>query len=83
MFAHVDVHGVSKGAADVPTSAVLARRDQFFVFVKRADGAFVQREVKIGEQHGQHTVIVSGVEPGEAVVTEGAILLDAEANEAL
>jgi cobalt-zinc-cadmium efflux system membrane fusion protein len=83
MFASVEVKGLGQGAAEVPTSALLARRDQFFVFVANSDGAYAQREVQIGEQHGQHTTILSGVKPGEQVVTEGAILLDAEANEAL
>ena len=83
MFANVEVKGLGQGAAEVPTSALLARRDQFFVFVANSDGAYAQREVQIGEQHGQHTTILSGVKPGEQVVTEGAILLDAEANEAL
>jgi cobalt-zinc-cadmium efflux system membrane fusion protein len=84
MYARVEVHGRGGGAAEVPTSALLSRRDQFYVFVAQGGGGkFVQREVRPGEQHGQHTTIVSGLTPGELVVTEGAILLDAEANEAL
>ena len=82
MFARVQVRGPSAGAAEVPTSAVLARRDQFFVFVRSGDGSYVQKEVRIGEQRGQHVTILAGLAPGEQVVTEGAILLDAEANEA-
>lgn len=83
MFARVEVRGLGQGAADVPTSAVLARRDQFFVFTKNADGSYVQREVQIGDQRGQHTTIIEGIKVGDEVVTEGAILLDAETNEAL
>lgn len=83
MFANVQVRGASTGAAEVPTSAVLARRDQFYVFVKDAEGAYVQREVKLGDHHGEHSTILEGVTPGELVVTEGAILLDAEVHEAL
>lgn len=83
MFAQVQAKGAAHGMAEVPTSAVLARRDQFFVFVKRPDGAYEQREVKLGEQHGQHVLLLGGIEPGTPVVTEGAILLDVEANEAL
>lgn len=83
MFAQVQAKGAARGMAEVPTSAVLARRDQFFVFVKRPDGAYEQREVKLGEQHGQHVLLLGGIEPGTPVVTEGAILLDVEANEAL
>ena len=40
-------------------------------------------EVRLGEQHAGHMTITQGLIPGEPVVTEGAILLDAEANEAL
>jgi cobalt-zinc-cadmium efflux system membrane fusion protein len=83
MFATVQVTGLSDGVVDVPTAAVLARRDQFFVFTRNPNGTFAQREVRPGEQHGSHIRILSGLVPGEPVVTEGAILLDAEANEAL
>ena len=83
MFARVEVRGLGDGGAQVPTSALLARRDQFFVFVKNKDGSYLQREVRVGEQRGQHASILSGITPGEEIVTEGAILLDAEANEAL
>ena len=83
MFANVQVKGLSDGVVDIPIAAVLARRDQFFVFTKNPNGTFVQREVRPGEQHGEHVQILSGIAPGDPVVTEGAILLDAEANEAL
>lgn len=83
MFANVQVKGLSTGAVDVPIASVLARRDQFFVFTKNPNGTFAEREVRPGEQHGQHVTILSGLNPGDPVVTEGAILLDAEANEAL
>jgi cobalt-zinc-cadmium efflux system membrane fusion protein len=83
MFARVEVLASAIGSAELPTSALLARRDQFFVFVRNSDGSYIQREVKIGEQRGQHTTILGGVRAGDMVVTEGAILLDAKANEAL
>lgn len=83
MFANVNARGLSDAAVEIPLSAMLARRDQYFVFVQNGAGAYVQREVRPGEQHGQHVAVLSGLTPGERVVTEGAILLDAEANEAL
>ena len=83
MFAKVQVKGLSDGGVEIPIAAVLARRDQFFVFTKNQNGSFAEREVRPGEQHGQHIQILAGLAPGDPVVTEGAILLDAEANEAL
>ena len=83
MFAEAVVETRTPGAVDVPVSAVLARRDQFFVFVQGADGSYHQKEVKLGEEHGAHVTLIAGVQPGDRLVTTGAILLDAEANEAL
>lgn len=83
MMARVEARGISRGTVTIPTSALLARRDQFFVFAKREDGSFEEREVTVAEQHGQHTTLLTGLRLGEEVVVEGAILLDAEANEAL
>lgn len=82
MSARVLIRGASPGEAEVPMSAVLARRDQFFVFVRQKDGSFVEREVQLGEQHGEHATIMGGLAQGEDVVTEGAILLDAELRDA-
>lgn len=83
MFAQALVQTQIANAVEVPVSAVLARRDQFFVFIKDKDGSFRQREVKLGEQQGLHVTLLEGVKSGDLVVTQGAILLDAEANEAL
>lgn len=83
MFANVQAIGISAGGVEIPISAVLARRDQFFVFVRNADGSYSRREIQRGDQHGQHVSVLSGLKAGEPVVSEGAILLDAEANEAL
>lgn len=83
MFATMDVRGLADGVAEIPMSAVLARRDQFYVFLRTPDGAYAQREVTLGEQRGQHVTVLSGIAPGDDVVTDGAILLDVEANETL
>ena len=77
MFAQVEIRGEGEGSIEVPTSALLPRRDQFFVFTKNVDGSFSQREVKVGEQRGEHTIVLSGVKVGDPIVTEGAILLSA------
>jgi len=81
MSARVLVQGKNTGGVELPSSALLARRDQFFVFVRQKDGSFMQREVQVGDQHGQHATVLNGLAPGDEVVTEGAILLDVEANE--
>ncbi len=82
MFAQAQVATDAAGTVEIPISAVLAHRDQFFVFVQRAPGEFVQREVHLGEEQADRVHVLSGLQVGDKVVTQGAILLDAEANEA-
>jgi len=83
MFARVTVTSARAAHVQVPAAAVLARRDQQFVFVRDADGAFSQRVVEIGTRSEQRVVVTKGLADGEYVVTGGAILLDVEANAAL
>ncbi len=83
MFANVHASGLTPGNVEIPISAVLARRDRYFVFVKTPQGTYVRREIERGDQRGARVGVLSGLAVGDSVVTEGAILLDAEANEAL
>ncbi|HSC87312.1 MAG TPA: efflux RND transporter periplasmic adaptor subunit [Polyangiaceae bacterium] len=83
MYAEVEVKGPQRAVAYVPVSAVLARRDEFYVFVPQGTSSYAPRKVKVGRQVGDHIAVVTGLEAGERIVTRGAILLDAEANAAL
>jgi RND family efflux transporter MFP subunit len=82
MFAEMVVDAPEPASATVPTSALLVRRDETFLFVETSKGRFAQRKVRTGAQTGDHIALLDGVKPGERVVTRGAILLDAEANAA-
>lgn len=65
----------------VPRSAVQAVGDRQVVFipVKDEEGKFIQRTVRLGEPVGDagHAVL-SGLSPGDVVVTEGSFFLRAE-----
>lgn len=62
----------------VPQSAVLNSGDRQVVFLDRGNGAYEQREVKIGAQLGDRVEILSGLKAGERIVTSGNFLLDSE-----
>ncbi len=62
----------------VPQSAVLNSGDRQIVFLDRGNGAYQQRDVKIGEQFGDRIEILSGLKAGERIVTSGNFLLDSE-----
>ena len=70
--------GVS--AVVVPRSAVQAIGDRQVVFVSagNGDGRFIQRQVRLGSPIGDNYSVLSGLKPGESVVTEGSFFLRAE-----
>jgi membrane fusion protein, heavy metal efflux system len=69
---------IKDGAAmvlQVPTRALFFQGGRYFVFVDGGEGRFVRREVKAGDAADGSTTILSGLQPGQKVVSEGALLL--------
>jgi RND family efflux transporter MFP subunit len=64
----------------VPSTALQAIGSRYVVFLPVAGeaGTFVQRIVQVGPAHDGLSTILSGLQPGETVVTEGSFLLRAE-----
>jgi multidrug efflux pump subunit AcrA (membrane-fusion protein) len=62
----------------VPQSAVLDSGERQTVFVALADGYFEPREIKIGVKLDDKVAVLSGLRPGETIVTSGNFLIDSE-----
>jgi Cu(I)/Ag(I) efflux system membrane fusion protein len=78
MFANVELK-VDYGVHTlVPSEAVLDSGTRQIVFVAKPDGYFQPREVKLGPQVDGQAVVLSGLEPGESIVTSGNFLIDSE-----
>ncbi len=70
------------GAADplvVPASAVLSTGVRHVVYVERSPGVFEAVEVRIGPRAQGAVPVLSGLEPGDVVVAQGAFLVDSQA----
>ncbi len=67
--------GVDAGVVLVPAAAVQTGQRGSQVFVVKADQTVDLREVKIGRTVDDRTIIISGVEEGEAVVVDGQLRL--------
>ncbi len=83
MYVRVDIqaHRARKGLL-VPASAVLRDPENLpFVFLATPDSTFVRRPVKLGGQVGDQYEIVSGLAPGDAVITEGGLFLQFAENQ--
>jgi cobalt-zinc-cadmium efflux system membrane fusion protein len=78
MFASfVIVTGEPLNAAAVPLDAVVREGDgNMTVWVTTDRHHFMRRTVRVGLQHAGYDQILKGVQPGEQVVTKGAIFLD-------
>ena len=63
----------------VPVDALLEEQGTHYLYVQVTGESFTKRTVKPGENDGQRIEILVGLNPGERVVTEGAILLKAAA----
>lgn len=64
-----------KDAKLVPSSAVQIGQNGPYIFVVKDDSTLDLRQVKPGQVHGDQTVIIEGVRPGERVVTSGQLQL--------
>ena len=63
----------------VPRAAVLAAGAQPLVYVVKADGVYEPREVKLGRVGDDFYEVIAGLQEGENVVTNGNLLIDAQA----
>ncbi len=80
MYVTVSFTTPGGSAVVVPRSAVqsMGVRQVVFVPVEGEEGKFIQRQVRLGSPIGDNYTVLSGLKPGESVVTEGSFFLRAE-----
>ncbi len=81
MFADVQVAG--NGPATTPViqrSSVqnVGNRQVVYLVNPKEAGKFTEREVRLGRAAGEQVEVLSGVQPGDVIVTEGSFFLRAE-----
>ena len=81
MYADVTVTAESGTAvAVIPRGAVQNVADRTVVYLASAEGrwTFTEREVRLGQSSGGQVEVVSGLQPGDLIVTEGSFFIRAE-----
>jgi Cu(I)/Ag(I) efflux system membrane fusion protein len=63
----------------VPRSAVIQTGPQAVVYIDQGGGAYEQAVLKTGRRGDTHIEVLSGVKEGDAVVTNGNLLIDGQA----
>ena len=78
MFGEVVFQGRSREGLRIPADAIIHSGTKSVVFVALGDGKFQPREVQLGEGDASFVEVVSGIEPGDGVVTRANFLIDSE-----
>ncbi len=80
MYADVRIQSVdNEDGIIIPSEAVIRSGNRNVVFVKREKGKFSPREVTLGMALDDGMIqVLTGLAPGETIVTSGQFLLDSE-----
>lgn len=79
MLLRVQVAGPSVSRLVVPAEAVIRTGTRAVVIVRKGDGSFEPRDVKLGAELGEQFEVVEGLSEGDQVVASGQFLVDSEA----
>lgn len=79
MLLRLQVAGPAVSRLVVPTEAVIRTGTRAVVIVRKGDGAFEPRDVKLGADLGEQFEILEGLSEGDQVVASGQFLVDSEA----
>lgn len=79
MLAYISVSNGNAHSLAVPASAILTDGSGSKVWVKNTDGSFSPKTIRVGPGNESYVPVISGINAGEIVVTNGAYLLNSEA----
>lgn len=80
MYATVRFTTPRRTALTVPAAAVVRTGERSMVFVDMGDGRLMPHEIETGSVGNAYVEVLTGVEPGQRVVTSAQFLLDSESN---
>jgi len=77
-YGSVEFATPARKALIVPRDAVIDTGLSTYVFVVQGEGTFSPREVTLGDEQGDMLTILSGLSPGDRVVSGATFLIDSE-----
>jgi cobalt-zinc-cadmium efflux system membrane fusion protein len=72
-----DTSRLAGAGVEVPARALFLRDNDYYVFIETSAGQFLRQRVKAGIERDGKIPVFEGVNAGQEVVTEGALLLQA------
>lgn len=80
MYATVRLNTAGQLALTVPRSAAVQTGERALVFVDMGGGRLMPHTVQLGRAVSDYIEVLSGVQPGQRVVTSAQFLIDSESN---
>jgi RND family efflux transporter MFP subunit len=77
MFADIQLEGEEQTVLSCPKDSLQEHGDEKVVFVKHKDG-FEERRVRVGFQGEKYVQVLSGLQDGDVVATQGSLMLKTE-----
>jgi cobalt-zinc-cadmium efflux system membrane fusion protein len=81
MYVSVDVvedaSQLAHAGVEIPSKAIFMKGEEAYLFLERSPGQYQRQRVKLGIEQDGKVPVFDGVGPGQKVVTEGALLLQA------
>ncbi len=78
MFVNANINIPLAEGLVIPESSLIDTGSRKVVFVAQKEDTFVKREVTIGQQADGYVQVLSGLQPGEIVVTAATFLIDSQ-----
>lgn len=75
MLMTVTIESAARSAVAVPELAVVGQGDQSYVYVVDDKGQATRTAVRVGKRQDGKVEILSGIQPGQKIVTEGVVKL--------
>ncbi len=79
MFARLTLQAGSLTVLAVPSGAVQKSGETYVAYVPSADHTYQERRLRLGRTLDAYTEVISGLQPGEAVVVQGSLQLQGQA----
>ena len=78
LFVRVGIHVPLAETVVIPVSSLLDTGSRKVVFVTQDANTFVKRDIVIGQEADGYIQVLSGLQPGDTVVTAAAFLIDSQ-----
>lgn len=75
MYATVKLTDAAAETILIPTSAILQEEDKAYILVETGDNMYMKRKVETIAADGNNSIIITGLQPGEKYISDGAFYL--------